>query len=135
MYYCHDCGSHFEKPCKTYSTHSFTSPPYEKIYCCPSCKSESISEKNTTHCRCCGAKLRRGAVEYCSDACKNKGEKLWKKEIKRRQLSSSNPINLIMRELESYNKAHGTNYSYGQYVAIIMPEEKNKKCRTKKSDI
>jgi len=126
MYYCPDCGLEFEKPLKTFCTHSFTSPPYEKKYCCPDCKGESFFEKNTTHCRCCGAKLRSGAIEFCSDSCRKKGEKLWKREIKRRKLNTENPINNIVRQLEIYNKTHGTDYSYGQYIAIIIPMENRK---------
>lgn len=126
MYYCPECGFHFEKPIKTYSTHGFTSPPYEKNYCCPNCNSVSFYEKNTTHCRCCGAKLRQGITDYCSEACEKKGKKLWLKEVKRRQQFFFNPINSIVRELEIYNKMHGTNYSYGKYIAIILPEEKRK---------
>lgn len=126
MYYCPECGTNFEKPDKKYCKHNLSSPPYEKIYCCPKCNSESFFEKTTTHCRCCGAKLKKGAFEYCSDACKKKGEKLWIREIKRRNLLINNPINKIVHELEIYNKINGTNYSYGQYVTLILPKEKRK---------
>lgn len=126
MYYCPECGLQFEKPIKKYSTHGFDSPPYEKIYCCPSCNGIDFFEKNTTHCRCCGAKLKQGKIDYCSEACEKKGKKLWIKEMRRRKLFNSNPINRIVRDLKVYNKTHGTNYSYGQYVAIILPMEKRK---------
>jgi len=126
MYYCPDCGSSFEKPEKSYERHSLDNPPYEKIYLCPKCLGDNFFEKSTTHCRCCGAKLRTGLDEYCSDACRKKGEKLWKREIKRRKLILSNPLNQIIKELKIYNQLHSTNYSYGQYIALIRPQEVKK---------
>ena len=126
MYYCPECGTEFEKPKKSYSSHNLSCPPYEKVYTCPNCLGENFFEKNTTYCRCCGSKLRRGAVEYCSESCKSKGKKLWNKEIKRRQERLTNPINRIVGELEIYNKINSTNYSYGQYIALVLPREGKK---------
>ena len=130
MYYCPDCGTEFEKPEKHYETHNLTSPPFEVIYYCPSCKGENFFEKSNTHCRCCGVKLRNGHTDYCSATCEKRGKKLWAREVKRRRLLVSNPVNSIIRELEFYNKTHNTNYSYGQYIALIKPKEDIKNAKS-----
>jgi len=109
MLICSDCGSQFEKPDTYAETHGFNSPPFEEKRCCPFCKSTNIREKNLTHCRCCGAKLT------------NAGEELWRRERLRRKLANANPISRIIKEAEEYNRAHGTDYTYGEYVAYILP--------------
>ena len=124
MYYCQDCGVEFEMPLIVTETHSLTTPPYEKLYVCPSCKGMSYREKLSTHCRCCGAKLLNTNSDYCNDECKKRGKAMWEAERKRRRLTFTNPIAIIIRETEEYNRSHGTNYSYGQYVAFIRPEVK-----------
>ena len=132
MYYCTDCGGEFVSPQKTYEKHGLTSPPYEVLYTCPFCGSLEFVKKQHTHCRCCGAKLKSNATEYCSDACRNKGEKLWLKQKLRQDSEYENPINKIIRELKSYNKHNGTDYSYGQYVSKIYCKGGKKKCLKKK---
>jgi len=122
MYYCKNCGHDFSEPEKTYETHIFTDTPFELLYVCPSCKSGNFREKNLTHCRCCGSKLPQGSVEYCSDSCRNRGEKLWRKELYRRRNVLKDPLHSVVRECISYNEENGTDYSYGQYVAIIRPK-------------
>ncbi len=121
MLICSDCGSQFEKPDTYAETHGFNSPPFEGKRCCPFCKSTNIHEKNLTHCRCCGAKLTNAGGEYCSDACRRRGEELWRRERLRRKLANANPISRIIKEAEEYNRAHGTDYTYGEYVAYILP--------------
>lgn len=123
MYYCPDCGYEFEEPEKIYETHGFNTPPYEKLTVCPMCKATSFYEKVNTHCRCCGAKLKKGG-KYCSASCQEKGERLWQKERIRRRIRQSDPLNEIIREIESYNKINKTDYSYGKYVAIVKSKEK-----------
>lgn len=137
MFYCFDCGNEFENPKKIYETHNVQSEPFEKILVCPVCSSTKFKEKITTHCRCCGARLPKGNKEYCSERCHTKGEYLRSKEIKRKKTAERNPINTILKELNIYNTLNRTNYSYGQYVAIIKPklEGKPKKCAKKKSNI
>lgn len=127
MLICSDCGSQFEKPDTYRETHGFNSPPFEEKRCCPFCKSTNIHEKNLTHCRCCGAKLTDGG-EYCSEACRRRGEEMWRRQRRMRRLAKANPISRIVREVEEYNRAHGTDYSYGKYVAYILSEgNKNEK--------
>lgn len=125
MLICSDCGNEFEKPATHTETHSLDTPPFEERVCCPFCKSSNIREKNTTHCRCCGAKLRE-REEYCSEACRRKGEAMWHRERILHRLFLANPISRIVREAEQYNKAHGTSYSYGQYVAYVLPKRGKK---------
>ncbi len=130
MYYCRSCGSDFEQPKKSYETHCFSDTPFELLYVCPHCKSGNFYEKSTTHCRCCGGRLPKGATEYCSDACRVKGERLWKRELRKKRSILTDPLNIIVRECSLYNRLNGTRYSYGQYVAIVRPrlEKERKKC-------
>lgn len=122
MIVCSDCGSEFEKPEIYTEAHSLSAPPFEERCCCPFCKSENIHEKNLTHCRCCGARLINGD-EYCSDSCRERGEAIWRRERLRRRLLKANPISRIIKAADEYNAAHGTNYSYGEFVAYIIPEK------------
>ena len=136
MYYCKNCGFEFEEPEKTYETHIFSDTPFEVLYLCPNCRSSNFREKNITHCRCCGSRLPAGCIEYCSESCRQKGEKLWKNELKRRRKDMCDPLNIIVRECSDYNKTHNTDYSYGQYVALIRPKlskERGKCDRKRKS--
>lgn len=136
MYYCPECGCEFEKPKKLYETHGLKEPPFEKILVCPDCNSTNFHEKVTTHCRCCGARLPDKSSEYCSESCREKGELLWSKQRKRRKIKTKSPINVILNELNFYNRQNNTDYSYGQYVAIIKPKlEAEKKCTKKKRNI
>lgn len=132
MYFCYDCLREFESPKEIEEKHGFSSPPYEKQYVCPYCYSYYFTNKINTHCRCCGAKLPKGKTNYCNDACAKKGKELWEKQIKHKRKQLISPLNLIIRELENYNKVHCTNYSYGQYVAIINAEKEKKKCAKKR---
>ena len=137
MYYCKNCGNDFEEPEKIYETHLLSYPPFELLYVCPRCKSENFHDKNLTHCRCCGARLPKSTEEYCSPSCKLKGEKMWRRELKKRQDLLKNPLQMITKECNIYNKSNGTNYSYGQYVALIRPKllKEGKKCVKQKKNI
>lgn len=136
MYYCKNCGSEFEEPEKQYETHCFTDTPFELYYICPKCKSSNFHQKNTTHCRCCGSRLPKGNEEYCSASCRSKGEKMWRRELKRRQSEMTSPLKMVVRECAIYNQTHNTAYSYGQYVAIIRPKllKEAKKCAKKRKN-
>lgn len=133
MYYCPDCGYEFETPEKLYETHGLPSPPYEVILHCPECRSTAFYEKNSTHCRCCGARLSKETKEYCSDSCRNKGEKLWLAQQRKRKLASTGAIGKIIKDINEYNRKNHTDYSYGQYVALIETKRRaTKKCKRKK---
>ncbi len=135
MYHCKTCGGKFLTPQKIYETHGFSTPPYEEIFICPICNSSAFKKITHTHCRCCGALLINTEKEYCSKACKQKGEKLWKQQMERFKLEFDSPLNVILREIKAYNSENGTNYSYGQYVALKFLERKGQKCTKKKSNI
>lgn len=128
MYYCHDCGAEFEHADIYKETHGFSYPPFEERQRCPFCGGESIGEKSAKYCRYCGARLTVGVEEYCDNACRKKGEAMWSAERKKRGLAYTDPLNIIIREADEYNRIHGTTYSYGQYTALIMPtlDEKEK---------
>lgn len=121
MYYCKDCKSKFENFKTATERHGLDCPPYEKIDVCPYCMSENIEEYTVKHCRYCGARLKRLDGVYCNNECRRKGEKLWRIETKRRKQLAQSPINITVKKLEEYNKLHNTNYSYGQFVSIILP--------------
>ena len=124
MYYCPECGCEFKIAKKIFEKHGFTSPPFEGIAVCPDCGGTDFYQKSSTHCRCCGSKLSESQSDYCSDACKSKGIKMWKREQKRRHIRNLSPINLIVAELEHYNKENHTTLSYGQYEAKKYLEER-----------
>lgn len=132
MYYCPDCGCEFETPKKLFESHGLSSRPFEAICVCPDCKGGEFYEKSSTHCRCCGAKLSTSQSDYCSDTCRNKGTKMWKREQKRRHIRNESPINIFITELELYNKENKSMLSYGQYEAIKHQEEQKRKCSKKK---
>lgn len=132
MYYCPDCGIEFSKPEKYYEKHGFTEPPYETYLVCPHCESTAFYPKNTTHCRCCGAKLSEGKIEFCSKECKIKGMKLRAEQLKLKQLKSNGPLATFIKDMETENKKYGTNYSYGQYVSLLNSMEIKRKCNSRK---
>ena len=127
MYCCLECGYEFKNPVRLTEKHNLDNPPYENIYVCPICKSTNFEEKKIYYCNCCGAKLFDNKTDYCSEACKIKGEKLWAKELQRKKLLTDSPVYSLVREVESYNRKNGTNYSYGQYVALVKSKNKDKK--------
>lgn len=136
MFYCRNCGFEFEKPENIYENHGMLSPPFEKISVCPNCRSDRIFQKNITHCRCCGARLPKGIHDYCSEWCREKGEKLYALERKRRRITEQSPVCEIIKQLKKYNTEHGTDLSYGQFVAFVLSKKKDmKKCKTRKKNI
>ncbi len=130
MYYCKDCNHKFEKPLIKPESHRLSSPPFEKLYLCPFCKTTNFTEIEISHCKCCGARIIDGQGEFCSDKCKVRFEKLKREEYKRKRQTEDNAVYKFMREVERYNKKHNTKYSYGQYVALIKPRLKEtEKCK------
>ena len=124
MYVCQDCGHIFASAHSYNEKHLLDSPPFEKRNACPSCKSELLFKKEVSHCRCCGARLSHGKVDYCDDTCRRRDKKLREMEEKRNRKRSVDPLFAAVRELEVYNRSNNTRYSYGQYVAIIKPRLK-----------
>ena len=128
---CPDCGAPYHRDCYEKLGRCIHSPahaadyewkfPYQEseLCTCPSCGERTL--RSEEHCRCCGAKLTSSGNEYCSDACRRRGEEMWRRERIRRKLANANPISRIIKETEEYNRAHGTDYTYGEYVAYILP--------------
>lgn len=79
-------------------------------------------EKNYFYCRYCGARLKDGRTEYCDSRCRRMGQYLWEKQQKRKRKWLQSPLAKIVSKVESYNKAFKTNYSYGYFVAYILPK-------------
>ncbi len=79
------------------------------------------SEEKVLHCRCCGARLPAGRTEYCNGQCKSRGMKLWRAEQVRRRKWLTDPIGVTLKRIDTYNKEHGTDYSYGQFVSLVLP--------------
>lgn len=122
MYQCRDCGCEFETAGVEFERHGLDCPPYERILVCPVCRSTDFEEQKHPHCRCCGALLPPGRREYCSDACRVRGKKLWEQQQHRRTALRENPLVMLVREADEYNRLHGTCYTYGQYTALIRPK-------------
>lgn len=133
MYYCSECLTEFKEPEKIIETHGLNEPPFEVFLVCPHCKSKAFYIKNVTHCRCCGAKLTGGAIEYCSEECRRKSLKLRKEHLRRKLLTANSSLGKITSELFIQNQRYGTVYSYGQYVAILSAVEKKAKCKKKRN--
>ena len=77
-----------------------------------------------------------GTTGYCSEACRIRGENLRNLERKKRKLLEDSPLNEIVRMTTAYNRQNNTNYSYGQYVAFVIPKDKalKKKCTKKRKN-
>lgn len=118
MHYCPDCKTFIEDPIiKNYKI----SGKRVKKRLCPVCFSE-LTEASPEYCLYCGNRLgESSAGGYCNSTCRRLGLKLWTRELVRRKKIKDDPIARILRLLTSYNRDHGTRYSYGQFVALILP--------------
>ena len=117
MYHCTDCNTEFEFVEVVFEAHGLSTPPYERIKRCPSCKSRSYEEVKNTHCRFCGSRLREEG-EYCSDRCRKAGKVYLERERQNRIKFAASPVANAVREIAEYNRVHKTKYSYGQYFAL-----------------
>ena len=122
MYECQDCGHRFNNPLRLCEKHNLPSPPFEYFDACPACKSTFLRKVKVFHCRCCGARLPVGKTEYCDENCMQRGKKLWMRDSARKNRILTDPLNVIVRQLEEYNRANQTKYSYGQFVGIVLPK-------------
>ncbi len=125
MYVCLECGYKFHNSQKLTETHGLSSAPYENIYVCPSCKSQNFKNETSPYCHYCGARLKKGKTGYCSEECKSKGKKAWRKEQKRKKLLFDSPIYKKVREIDVYNIKNKTKLSYGQYTSLIKKGKNN----------
>ena len=121
MYNCKDSKRRFENFKVIIERHGLDSAPYQKIAVCPICGGTDLEQFAVSHCRYCGARLKRKDGVYCGPQCRKNGEILWRLEEKRRKQRTQDPVNIITKRLEEYNKLHKTNYSYGQFVSLVLP--------------
>lgn len=124
MYECQDCRHIFDVAKRIVDKHELDTPPYEEHGVCPSCGSSYYHKIAVLHCRCCGARLSPGKSEYCNDSCRKRGIELRKIEQIQRRVRQTAPIEVLVRQIDEYNRLHNTRYSYGQYVALILPKLK-----------
>ena len=124
MYHCTDCGKNFDEVEIVEERHNLDTPPFEKIAVCPECRGTSIITVRAEHCRCCGMRLSANKTDYCSDACRIRGKKLWKRESARRRRYTENSIVKVTALLNEYNHKNKTNMSYGNFVAKVLPKIK-----------
>lgn len=120
MYRCTDCGRDFEKFDIVFEEHGQDAPPFEGIAVCPFCRGSNISEVTLRRCHYCGVRLA-DQKDFCSEQCRANGMKLWQLEQRRRRRNAVHPLNIIIREVEDYNRRNGTCYTYGQYISRILP--------------
>ena len=124
MYCCQDCKKEFEYVEVVFERHGLDTPPFERVKLCPFCHSNNFSEKEEHFCGYCGSKLKVG-IDYCSPLCRKKGIELRNREDARKSFLENSPLMKSIKEVEEFNKANNTKYSYGQYFAL----KKNKKRR------
>lgn len=124
MYQCQDCDYEFLYSDSITERHNMQSPPYEKISVCPKCKSQNFSELRNRYCKYCGRKLKENETQYCSKECRRKGEIMWREQARRKNLYEKSSIISVTRQLEAYNKAHNTKYTYGTFVSEILSKKK-----------
>lgn len=120
MYICTDCGRKFEKLDVIFERHYIDFPPFEGVAVCPFCKSTNVKEEKIKRCHYCGIRLV-DKQDFCSKECREMGTHLWQIEQRRRRKNTTHPLNIMIREVEQYNREHGTCYTYGQYISRILP--------------
>lgn len=118
MYYCQDCEKQFKNKKIITETHGLACEPYETLEVCPFCHGVNVKKLPVKYCMCCGARMT-GTGDYCSAACRRRGEYLWAKQRSQKEKWDRHPLNLAIKEVEKYNKENGKNLSYGQYFAGV----------------
>lgn len=114
MYKCKDCEKEFKFAKKATERHGLSRGLQERIWLCPHCDSHNFERLPEYYCKNCGMKLS-DARDYCSAACKKKGEAAYKQEAERRERLKRDPLILAIKEVEEYNKATGKRLTYGEY--------------------
>ena len=117
MYCCQDCKKEFELVEVVFERHGLDTPPFERVRLCPFCHSNNFSEIEEYFCGYCGSKLKSN-IDYCSPLCRKKGIELRKREFAKKEFLENSPLMKSLKELDEFNKANNTKYSYGEYVAL-----------------
>ncbi|MBO5199898.1 MAG: hypothetical protein J6B93_01330 [Clostridia bacterium] len=117
MYRCLDCKGEFSFVKIDFERHGLDTPPFERRSLCPYCESDNIIYDTEPHCRYCGSRLRE-KKDYCSAHCRRRDYICRQMDEKRRKYLADSPLTAAIKEVESYNKEHGTRLTYGQYFAL-----------------
>ena len=116
MFKCKKCGAVFNS-CDTFMERYYpTVLPVSGHKHCPECKSDRVGLYEGKFCACCGIRIEEWQ-EYCSPDCERLAKILKEREEKRKKLVRSFELSLAVREVEDYNRTHGTRLSYGEYFA------------------
>ena len=118
MFICRNCYTSFSLPSIKTEKHNLSEPPFETFQCCPNCESSDFYETTGGYCRSCGRKIAKGK-EYCNDTCRKQGEALWARQRLLREQNKNDPMLILIRKTDEYNKKHGTRLSYGQFTAYL----------------
>lgn len=131
---------------------AFESKRGDAVYCSPQCQYDGQKKRKNEYyrrkygqdqqappprfCDICGVEIPKDSPrkKYCSEECAYKGmlkrsEKC--NQIKRAEEAKAKtnkrktipPLDKILKDLNQYNKKHGTHLSYGQYVQMIEKGE------------
>lgn len=120
MYYCKDCKKEFKIPKVINETHFM--PSGEEVYrVCPICLSKNVIKKPPRFCKYCGARLYVKG-DYCNKTCERRAKEVWERERRRKRDWLASALYSAIKEVENYNKEHGTNLSYGQYFGVVKNE-------------
>ncbi len=117
MFKCKVCEKTFDHPKIRYISHGMDTPPFEMVSECPLCGRSEIEVKAQNFCFFCGLEIPEGQ-RYCNKSCERLGEPYRIRAEKRRAEIKGFEISKAVAEVTAYNKAHGTNYSYGKYFAL-----------------
>ncbi|MBO7217962.1 MAG: hypothetical protein J6V50_04600 [Clostridia bacterium] len=115
MYQCKNCKEEFSLPVVDYHIHRDIN---KAVSYCPHCMSENISKIEVCYCAFCGENVVPKEQKYCDDTCKKLGEMLEKRRAEREKTVQQFNVQSAIKEVDDYNKAHGTNYTYGLYFAL-----------------
>lgn len=120
MYHCTDCGKFFEDYIEEREYNGLEAPPFERVAVCPFCFSTAVESVTIRRCALCGAPLREGQSDYCTEDCRRRAVRL-RREEQHRKRPALNSLTAVLRELAEYNRLHSTVYTYGQYISKIRP--------------
>ena len=118
MFYCENCESYFDSPLIIRESHGAPEPYFEEREVCPHCESRDYKGIYSGYCRCCGRKIP-STRQYCNESCRKAGEEMWLKQRQRQEQRKKDPMYITLAQIDLYNKEHGTNLSYGQYIAVM----------------
>ncbi len=84
---------------------------------CPHCGSDKIEYQKPRFCKFCGLRVS-GKKDYCNDICEGLGIKYKKFQEEKRKKIEEFEVSKAIVEVDTYNKEHNTDYSYGEYFAL-----------------